>query len=64
MPANKLYLDDFWDVKKALVVQDSYNVVPTCWMFSFDFLSLFVFVLQFLQPQYHATNAGCIKTFI
>ena len=31
-------------------------------MFSSGFLDLFVFILQFLQPQFHATNN--IKTFL
>ena len=64
MPANELYPDNFWDVKKALIVQDSINVIQTCWVFSSGFPGLFVFILQFLQPQSHAIDIGCIKALI
>ena len=64
MPADELCPDNFRDIKEALIVQNSFNIVPTYWMFGPSFPSLFIFVLQFLQPQSHATNNGYMMTFI
>ena len=46
MPANKLCLDDFLDVKEALVVQYAIDIVPVFWVFHPGLLSLLVFGLQ------------------
>ena len=27
MPADKLYLEDFWDIWKTLVVQNTFNIL-------------------------------------
>ena len=51
MPANKLYSDNFWDVREALLVQNSINVIPallTKLLISFEFLGLLLFGLQFV----------------
>ena len=67
MPTDKLCLDNFRDVKKALVVQDPINIFPALLdelLIGLEFSGLLVFGLQLLQLQSHATNAGCIKTFI
>ena len=32
-------------------------------LFRFEFLRLFVFALQFLKSQFHATDAGLIRAF-
>ena len=66
MPTNELYLDNFRDVKEALVMQHIVNILPVVFdqLFRPKFTSVFVFVLQPLQPQSHAPNTGCIRTFI
>ena len=51
MPADELRLDDFWDVKKALVVQDPVNVFSALLaklLISSELLGLLVFGLQFV----------------
>ena len=48
MPADELSLDNFRDVKEALVMQDPSNVVPAFWVPYSGFLGLLVFGLQFL----------------
>ena len=64
MPADKFCLDDFRDVGKTLVVQDAVDVLPVFdQLFRPKFASVFVFVLQFLQPQPHTTNVDSVKTF-
>ena len=66
MLANELCLDNFRDIGKALVVQDAINVVPALLAklyISSELSDLLVFLLEFLQPQFHATNAGSIKIF-
>ena len=45
---DKLCLDDFRDVKEALVMQDPIDVVSTFWMLCPSLLVLFVFGLQFV----------------
>ena len=51
MPADKLRLDDFWDVAKAMVVQYAVDVLPVFdYLFCPKFASVFVIALQFLQP--------------
>ena len=45
MFANIFYLDNFWDIKKALMVQDSSNVILTFWIFDPSFLILLIFIL-------------------
>ena len=64
MPADELCPDDFRDVGEALVVQHAVEVLPVLGQLSRPKLaSVFVSVLQLLQPQSHATNADSIRTF-
>ena len=50
MPANKLCLHDFWDVKKTLVVKYAINVVPIIFakLFYFELPGLIIFLLEFI----------------
>ena len=48
MPANKLDPDDFWDIKEALAVQHTIDVVSAFWVFCSGFSGLLVFGLQFV----------------
>ena len=51
MPTNKLCLDNFRDIRKALVVQNPINIISALLaelLISFEFLSLLVFDLQFV----------------
>ena len=52
MPANELRSDNFWDVREALVVQDTFDILPVsiAWLLSSNFPSLVVLILEFLQP--------------
>ena len=64
MPADELCLDNFWDVGEALVVQNLVNVFPALLaklLISLELPGLLVFILEFLQPQSHATNASFIR---
>ena len=45
MPTNELCLDDFWNIKEALVVQDSFDIILNFWVFGLGFLNLFIFIL-------------------
>ena len=63
MSANNFCLDDFRDVSEALVVQHAVDVVPLFQVFRFGLSGLFVFGLQFSQPQPHTTNADSIRSF-
>ena len=65
MPANKLCLDDFRDVRKALVVQYAINVLSIVFtqLFFFELLGLLIFLLEFLQTQSHTANASLVETF-
>ena len=65
MLADEFCLDDFWDVKSALVMQYAVDVLPAVLnqLFCSKFLRLFVPVLQFLESQSHAANADLIKAF-
>ena len=64
MLADELCLDSFRDVKKAFMVQNTFDILPVLyWLFSLEPLRLFVFILQYLQPQSHAANAGFIRIF-
>ena len=66
MPADELYPDNFRDVEKALVMQDLINIFPALLaklLISSELPGLLVFILEFLQPQFYASNTGCIKTF-
>ena len=48
MATDKLYPDYFWDIKKILIVQDSFNVVSIFEALNHDFLGLIVLILEFL----------------
>ena len=50
MPTNELYSDDFWDVREALVMQDTFDILPVgiAWLLSSNLLSLVVLILEFL----------------
>ena len=48
MLINKIYPNNFWDVKEALMVQNSFDDISIFWIFGLGFLGLFVFILQFL----------------
>ena len=53
MLIDKFSLDDYWDVKEVLVVQDSVNIfliVLAKLLISFELPGLLVFLLEFLQP--------------
>ena len=64
MPADELCPNDFRDVGEALVVQHAVDVLPVLGQLPRPKLtSVFVSVLQLLQPQSHATNADSIRTF-
>ena len=59
MPADELCPDDFRDVGEALVVHHAVNVFPALLaklLIGLQFPSLFVFILEFMQPQSHAAN--------
>ena len=59
MPANKLRPDDFGDVGEALVVQQAVNVFLALLaklLVSSELPGLLVFILEFLQPQSHASD--------
>ena len=46
------------------MVQHTVDVLPVLdQLFCLKLASVFVFILQLLQPQFHATNAGSIRTF-
>ena len=67
MPADVLYPDSFQDIKKAPVMQDPINVFTALLaklLIGLKLLCLLVFDLQLMQPQFYATSAGCIRTFI
>ena len=66
MPADELCLNNFWDKKKTLVVQNLVNVFSALLaklMIGFELLDLFVFILEFLLPQFHITNTSFVKIF-
>ena len=43
---NEFYPDDFWDVKKVLVVQDTFDILPILdWLFRSKFPRLFILAL-------------------
>ena len=65
IPTNQLCLDDFWDVGEALVLQHAINIllVVLAQLFRPEFPGLLVFLLEFLQPQFHAANASFVKAF-
>ena len=66
MPADKLYPEKFRNVKEVLVVQDPINVFPALiakLLIGPKFSCLFIFILEFLQPQLYTVNASFIKTF-
>ena len=64
MPANELCLNNFRDIREGLVVQYIINILPVLTqLFCFELASMFVFVLQLLQPQFYATDTSSIKTF-
>lgn len=50
MPINKLYLDNFWDIKKALVMQNAIDILAAVfnYLFRFELLCLSIFAFQFL----------------
>ena len=51
MPINKLYLDNFWDIEKALIMQNIFDILPVFnWLLFLKSLHVFVFILQLLQP--------------
>ena len=57
MPTNKLCSDDFQDVGEAMVIQDAVDVLPVLdQLFRPKLASVFVFVLQLLQPQSNAAD--------
>ena len=46
---NELYLDNFRDIRKALVMQNTFNILPVFdWLLCLKLLHLFVFALQLL----------------
>ena len=50
LPTNELYLDNFWDVKKALVMQHAVNILPVVFaqLFYSELPGLLAFLLEFL----------------
>ena len=51
MLVDELYLNDFWDVKKTLIMQDPINVffaLLAKLLIGFELPGLFVFILEFL----------------
>ena len=67
MPADELYPDNLWDIEEVLVVQDPISVFSALLAKLFigpEFLSLLVFILEFLQLQFHTMNSGCIRPFL
>ena len=63
--ADKLCLNNFWDVRKALVMQNTINVFPALLaelLIGLKFSSLLVFILKFLQFQAHI--AYDVKPFL
>ena len=66
MPADKLYPNNFQDVKKALVVQNFINVFKALLaelLIGPEVSSLFISILEFLQPQSHIANASFVRIF-
>ena len=65
MLADEFCLDNFQDIKKALVMQYVVDVLPIIFdqLFRFKFPRLFVFALQFFESQSHSANAGLIRAF-
>ena len=64
MPADELCSDDFRDVGEALVMQHTINILPVFGQLPRPKLaSVFVSVLQLLQPQSHVTDADSKRTF-
>ena len=65
MLAHEFCLDNFRDIKKALVMQHIVNIFLAILdqLFCFEFLRLFVFTMQFLEFQSHAANINLIKAF-
>ena len=66
MSADELRFDDFWDVQKALVVQDTFDILPVdiAWLLSLNLSSYIVLILEFLQSQPHQADAGLIRFFV
>ena len=51
MHTDKFYLNNFWDIKEAFVVQDPVNIFPALLaklLIALELLSLLVFILKFL----------------
>ena len=65
MPTDKLCPNDFRDIEKALMVQHIFNILPVniAWLLNSNFLSLVVFILNFLQLQPHQADASLVKSF-
>ena len=64
MSADEFCPDNIRNIGEALVVQHAINVLPVFdQLFRFKLANVFVFVLQLLQPQSYAINAGNIRTF-
>lgn len=65
MPTNNFGSDDSWNVWKALVVQNSIDVLPSFLQLLCSSLpSELIGLLQFLKPQLHVPNASFIRAFI
>ena len=65
LPADKFCLDNFGDVKEALVVQHAVNVFSALLaklLISLKFSSLLIFILKFFQPQSYALDN--IRSFL
>ena len=57
MPINKLWSEDFRDVGEALVVKDVVNILLVLdQLFRPKLVSVFIFILQLLQPQSYAAD--------
>ena len=64
MPADELCSNDFQDIGEALVIQHAVDVFLALFaelLISSELSDLLVFILEFLQSQFHAANAGFIR---
>ena len=66
VPAIELHMDDFWNIREALVMQDTFNILQLgiAWLLSSNSLSLVVFILEFLQPQPDRADASLVGSLV
>lgn len=64
MDINKLSFDNYTNIKQTLIIHYLTNVFLAFILFSFDFLSLGIYLLQFCKPHFYSTNIALKRAFV